>query len=48
MVTLVGAGCSNASSENGSSGGNKNATNRDKAVKFAASRRSIVSSTSSR
>jgi hypothetical protein len=28
-------GLSNASSENGSSGGNKNATNRDKAVKFA-------------
>jgi hypothetical protein len=27
MVALIGAGCSNASSENGSSGGNKNATN---------------------
>lgn len=44
MVALIGAGCSNASSENGdtgssssssSSGGNENATNRDKAVKFA-------------
>jgi hypothetical protein len=35
MVALIGAGCSNASSENGSGGGNKNATNRDKAVKFA-------------
>jgi hypothetical protein len=35
MVALIGAGCSNASSENGSSGGNKNATNREKAVKFA-------------
>lgn len=35
MVALIGAGCSNASSENGSSGGNTNATNRDKAVKFA-------------
>jgi hypothetical protein len=35
MVALIGAGCSNASSENGSSGSNKNAINRDKAVKFA-------------
>jgi hypothetical protein len=37
MVALIGAGCSNASSETGtdSSGANKNATNRDKAVKFA-------------
>jgi hypothetical protein len=37
MVALVGAGCSNAPAENGtgSSGGNKNATNRDKAMKFA-------------
>jgi hypothetical protein len=34
MVVLISAGCSNASSENGSTG-NKNATNRDKAVKFA-------------
>ncbi|MDX6660716.1 MAG: hypothetical protein QOJ55_1538 [Solirubrobacteraceae bacterium] len=35
IVALIGAGCSNASSENGSSGGTANATNRDKAVKFA-------------
>jgi hypothetical protein len=35
VVALIGAGCSNESSENGSSGGNKNATNRDKAMKFA-------------
>jgi hypothetical protein len=35
MVALIGAGCSNASSENGSSGGDTNATDRDKAVKFA-------------
>jgi hypothetical protein len=35
MVALIGAGCSNASSENGSSGGNENATNQGKAVKFA-------------
>jgi hypothetical protein len=35
MVALIGAGCSNASSENGSSGGSKNAINRDKAVTFA-------------
>jgi hypothetical protein len=35
MVALIGAGCSNASSENGGSGGNRNATNRDKAMKFA-------------
>jgi hypothetical protein len=35
VAALIGAGCSNASSENGSSGGNKNATNRDKAMKFA-------------
>jgi hypothetical protein len=31
MVALIGAGCSG----NGSSGGSKNATNRDKAMKFA-------------
>jgi hypothetical protein len=39
MVALIGAGCSNEPAENGnagSSGGNKNATNRDKAMKFAA------------
>jgi hypothetical protein len=37
MVALIGAGCSNTPAETGtgSSGGNKNATNRDKAVKFA-------------
>ena len=35
MVALIGAGCSNASSENGSSGGSRKVTNRDKAVKFA-------------
>ena len=42
-VALIGAGCSNGSAENGntatatgSSGGNKHATNRDKAMKFAA------------
>jgi hypothetical protein len=43
MVALIGAGCSNGSAENGSTGtassagtgGNKNATDRDKAVKFA-------------
>jgi hypothetical protein len=34
MVALIGAGCSNASSENGG-GGNENATDRDKATKFA-------------
>jgi hypothetical protein len=40
-VALIGAGCSNEPAKNGntsigsSSGGNKNATNRDKAVKFA-------------
>ena len=32
MVALIGAGCSN---ETGSSGGTENATNRDKAMKFA-------------
>jgi hypothetical protein len=31
MVALIGAGCSG----NGSSGGSKSATNRDKAMKFA-------------
>jgi hypothetical protein len=35
MVALIGAGCSNASSENGGSGGNENAANQGKAVKFA-------------
>jgi hypothetical protein len=37
MVALIGAGCSNAPSETGtdSSGGNKNATTRGKAVKFS-------------
>jgi hypothetical protein len=38
MVALIGAGCSNGSAENGntaSSGGNKNATNRDQTVSFA-------------
>jgi hypothetical protein len=38
MVALIAAGCSNEPAENGnagSSGGNKNATNRDKATKFA-------------
>ena len=35
MVALIGTGCSNASSENGSSGGNENATNEGKAMKFA-------------
>jgi hypothetical protein len=35
IVALIGAGCSNAASETDSSGGNKNATNRDKAMKFA-------------
>jgi hypothetical protein len=35
MVALIGVGCSNEPAENGSSGGNTNATNRDKAVKFA-------------
>jgi hypothetical protein len=38
MVALIGAGCSNEPAENGNtggSGGNKNATNRDEAVKFA-------------
>jgi hypothetical protein len=34
MVALIGAGCSNEPAENGNAG-NKNATNRDKAVKFA-------------
>jgi hypothetical protein len=35
IVALIGAGCSNDPAENGS-GGNKNAANRDKAMKFAA------------
>ena len=40
MVTLIGAGCSNGSAENGDTGtgsstGNKNATNRVEPVKFA-------------
>jgi hypothetical protein len=37
MVVLIGVGCSNTPAETGtgSSGGNKNATNRDKTVKFA-------------
>jgi hypothetical protein len=35
VVALIGVGCSNESSENGSSGGNENATNRGKGVKFA-------------
>jgi hypothetical protein len=40
MVALIGAGCSNGSAENGSTGtgsstGNTNATNRDTAVTFA-------------
>jgi hypothetical protein len=34
IVALIGAGCSDESAENGSAG-NTNATNRDKAVKFA-------------
>jgi hypothetical protein len=32
---LIGVGCSNEAAENGGSGGNKNATNRDKAMQFA-------------
>jgi hypothetical protein len=37
IVALIGVGCSNTPAETGtgSSGGNKNATNRDKAMKFA-------------
>ena len=36
VVALIGAGCSSGSSENGSSGGDSaNATDRDKAVRFA-------------
>jgi hypothetical protein len=35
MVALIGVGCSNEPAGNGSSGGNTNATSRDKAVKFA-------------
>jgi hypothetical protein len=35
MVALIGAGCSNGSAKNGNSGGNENATNRGKGVKFA-------------
>jgi hypothetical protein len=35
VVALIGVGCSNESSENGSSGSNENATNRGKGVKFA-------------
>jgi hypothetical protein len=35
MVALIGAGCSNGASETDSSGGNTNAANREKAVKFA-------------
>jgi hypothetical protein len=37
LIALIGAGCSNGSAENGSTGtgGNKKATDRDKAVKFA-------------
>jgi hypothetical protein len=35
MVALIGAGCSDEPAENGNAG-NKNATNRDKAMKFAA------------
>ena len=36
MVALIGAGCSNAPAETGTgSSGSKNATDRDKAVKFA-------------
>jgi hypothetical protein len=36
IVALIGAGCSNAASETDAGGGNKNASNRDKAMKFAA------------
>jgi hypothetical protein len=35
VVALIGAGCSNAASETDSSGGNTNATNRAKGMKFA-------------
>jgi hypothetical protein len=35
VVALIGMGCSKDPAENGSSGGNTNATNRDKAVEFA-------------
>jgi hypothetical protein len=35
VVALIGTGCSKDPAENGSSGGNTNATNRDKAVEFA-------------
>jgi hypothetical protein len=35
VAALIGAGCSNEPSENGSGGGNMNATNGDKAMKFA-------------
>jgi hypothetical protein len=37
LISLISAGCSHAPSETrtGSSGGNKNATNHEKAVKFA-------------
>jgi hypothetical protein len=36
MIALIGAGCSNASENGNASGGNNNATGRDKALKFAA------------
>jgi hypothetical protein len=35
LIALTCAGCSNGSADTGSSAGNKNATNREKAVKFA-------------
>jgi hypothetical protein len=35
MVALIGAGCSNAPAETGSSGGDKNAATHEQAVKFA-------------
>jgi hypothetical protein len=40
MVALIGAGCSNTPAETGkgSSGGNKNATNRDKTTARSAAR----------
>lgn len=35
VISMIGAGCSGGSSENGNAGGSQNASDRDKAVKFA-------------
>jgi hypothetical protein len=35
LISMIGAGCSSGTSENGNAGGSQNASDRDRAVKFA-------------